>query len=162
MESWKADEQHSSRVVKSAERRCDSVKVRRKKIHPRQILEKSRNAVFFPMVRALGQSKSRPVKAAGAEVSGPRRNQKLHAAVAKSIFSSENAQNTSCSEHFSSDVEKLHAAIAKSVEKWHAAVARSTFWSENVQNTYVFAHFLKFTCRKISQLASSSVNQSVR
>ena len=29
------------------------------------MLEKSRNAVFFSMVRASGQSKSRPVKAAG-------------------------------------------------------------------------------------------------
>ena len=37
----------SSRVVKSVDRRCNSVKVKRKKIHPRQMLEKSRNAVFF-------------------------------------------------------------------------------------------------------------------
>ena len=45
-----------------------------------------------------GQSKSRPVKAAGAESCGQRRNQKLHAAVAKSAFGNENAQNTSVSE----------------------------------------------------------------
>ncbi len=32
--------------VESEERRCNSAKVR-KKIHPRQMLEKSRNAVFF-------------------------------------------------------------------------------------------------------------------
>ena len=37
----------SSRVVKSVVRRCNSQKVRRKKIHPREMLEKSRNAVFF-------------------------------------------------------------------------------------------------------------------
>ena len=37
----------SSRVIKSVDRRCNSQKVRRKKIHPRQMLEKSRNAVFF-------------------------------------------------------------------------------------------------------------------
>ena len=42
---WTIEKQ--SRVVKSAERRCNSAKVRRKKIHPRQMLEKSRNAVFF-------------------------------------------------------------------------------------------------------------------
>ena len=42
---WTVEKQ--SRVVKSAERRCNSAKVRRKKIHPRQMLEKSRNAVFF-------------------------------------------------------------------------------------------------------------------
>ena len=49
------------------------------------------------MIRVSGQSKSRPVKAAGAEVGAQRRNQKLHAAVAKSTFWS--VQNTSCS-HF--------------------------------------------------------------
>ena len=57
------------------------------------MLEKSRNAVFFAMIRGSGHSKSRPVKAAGAEVGAERINQKLHAAVAKSRFGSENAQN---------------------------------------------------------------------
>ena len=52
------------------------------------------------MIRVSGQSKSRPVKAAGAESCGPRRKQKLHAAVAKSTFGSENVQNMTCSEHF--------------------------------------------------------------
>ena len=40
------------------------------------------------------------------------------------------------------------------VEKLHAAVARSTFASQNVQNTCVSPHFLKFRCRKISQLVN--------
>ena len=48
-----------------------------------------------------GQSKSRPVKAAGAESCGQRINQKLHAAVAKSTFGREHVQNMRCSEHFS-------------------------------------------------------------
>ena len=52
------------------------------------------------MIRVSGQSKSRPVKAAGAEVSAQRRNQKLHAAVAKSTFESQNAQNMTALEHF--------------------------------------------------------------
>ena len=52
------------------------------------------------MIRVSGQSKSRPVKAAGAEACGQRRKQKLHAAVAKSTFGSQNAQNMTCSEHF--------------------------------------------------------------
>ena len=34
-------------VIKSEEGRCNSAKVRRKKIHARQMLEKSRNAAFF-------------------------------------------------------------------------------------------------------------------
>ena len=50
------------------------------------MLEKSRNACVFSMIRVSGQSKSRPVKAAGAESGGQGRNQKLHAAVAKTTF----------------------------------------------------------------------------
>ena len=41
------DEVKSEDEVESEEKRCNSAKVRRKKIHPRQMLEKSRNAVFF-------------------------------------------------------------------------------------------------------------------
>ena len=40
----------------------------------------------FSMIRVSGQSKSRLGKAAGAESCGQRRNQKLHAAVARSAF----------------------------------------------------------------------------
>ena len=43
---WRVDKQ-LSKAVKSDVKRCSSAKVRRKKIHPRQMLEKSRNAVFF-------------------------------------------------------------------------------------------------------------------
>ena len=52
------------------------------------------------MIRVSGQSKSRPVKAAGAESGGQRLNQKLHAAVAKSTFWSESAKKLTVSEHF--------------------------------------------------------------
>ena len=52
------------------------------------------------MIFVSGQSKSRSVKAAGAEVGAQKRNEKLHADLAKNAFSSENAQNTSASEHF--------------------------------------------------------------
>ena len=34
------------------------------------------------------------------------------------------------------------------VEKVHAVVARSTFWSQNVQNTATSDHFWKLRCRK--------------
>ena len=55
----------------------------------------------FSMIRVSGESKSRLVKAAGAEPCGQRRlNQKLQAAVARSAFSSENVQNTSASDPF--------------------------------------------------------------
>ena len=46
------------------------------------------------MIRVSGESKSRLVKAAGAESCGQRRNQKLHAAVARSTFSSQNVKKT--------------------------------------------------------------------
>ena len=49
---------------------------------------------------SVGSVEKRPVKAAGAEVSAQRRNQKLHAAVAKSTFESQNVQNMTASEHF--------------------------------------------------------------
>ena len=54
----------------------------------------------FSMIRAPGQSKSRPVKAAGAESGGQWINQKLHAAVAKSTFGSENVKKKLTPEHF--------------------------------------------------------------
>ena len=54
----------------------------------------------FPMIRASGESKSRLVKAAGAESCGERRNQKLHAAVARSTFWSQNAKKLTVSDHF--------------------------------------------------------------
>ena len=43
---WRVEKQ-VRQAVKSEGRRCTSAKVRRKKIHPRQMLETSRNAVFF-------------------------------------------------------------------------------------------------------------------
>ena len=54
----------------------------------------------YPMIRVSGDSKSRLVKAAGAESCGQRRNQKLHAVVARSTFSSQNAKKLTVSDHF--------------------------------------------------------------
>ena len=51
----------------------------------------------FPMICGSEGSKSRLAKAAGGEPAGQMRDEKLHAAVAKSTFTS---QNTTCSEHF--------------------------------------------------------------
>ena len=64
-------------------------KVRRKKMQVREMVGKSRNTVFFPMFCASGGSKSRLAKAAGAEVAGQMRDEKLHAVVARSTFGSE-------------------------------------------------------------------------
>ena len=45
-------------------------------------------------------SKSRLAKAAGAEVAARSRQEKWHAAVARSTFSNQNVQNTSAAERF--------------------------------------------------------------
>ena len=66
----------------------------------REKVGKSRNTVFFPMICGSGGSKSRLAKAAGAEPAGQRRDEKLHAVVARSTFPSQNAQNTPRSDHF--------------------------------------------------------------
>ena len=50
----------------------------------REKVEKSRNAVFFPMFCGSGGSKSRLAKVAGAEPSGQMRDEQLHAAVVRS------------------------------------------------------------------------------
>ena len=60
-------------------------KVRRQKMQVREKVGKSRNTVFFqcfvaPEGRKVGS------KAAGAEVAGQMRNEKLHAVVARSTF----------------------------------------------------------------------------
>ena len=49
----------------------------------------------FPMICGSGGSKSRLAKAAGAEPCGQMRDEKLHAAVARSSFASEKAKSTS-------------------------------------------------------------------
>ena len=56
--------------------------------------------LYFSNDPFFGESKSRLVKAEGAGLCGQRKNQKLHAAVARSTFSSENVQNTSVPDHF--------------------------------------------------------------
>ena len=72
------------------------------------------------MIRVSGESKSRLVKAAGAESCGQRRNQKLHAVVARSTFSSQNAKKLTVSDHFL---------------KFRGSLARSTFSSQNAKKT---------------------------
>ena len=73
---------------------------RKKEDTPAPNVREVAKCCVFSMIRLSGESKSRLVKAAGAESCGQRRNEKLHAAVARSTFSSQNAQNTTFSEHF--------------------------------------------------------------
>ena len=94
--------------------------------------------------------------------------EELHAAVARSTFSSKNVQNMSGSDHFlklrcgkiARRCSEKHIFKSKctkhvrfgqfffscDVEKLHAAVARSTFSSQNVQNMSGSDQFLKLRC----------------
>ena len=54
----------------------------------------SRETLWVPMIRFSKGSKSRLVKAAGAEPSGQMRNEKLHAVAAPSTYPRQNAQST--------------------------------------------------------------------
>ena len=139
MESWKADEKTSSRVVKSVDRRCNSQKVRRKKIHLREMLEKSRNAVFFQwfvcqVSRKVGLLKRRMRMEL---LKGDIKNctplwRKAHSEV--KMYKTWRVWTT----FVSSDVGKMHPPVAK-----------GTFGSENVQNMTCLDHFCKFRCRKM-------------
>ena len=54
----------------------------------------------FSMFCVSAGSKSNLAKAAGAEVALQRTQEKLHAAVARSTFSSQNVPLATCSDHF--------------------------------------------------------------
>ena len=98
--------------------------------------------------------------------------EKLHTAVARSTFPSQNVKKLTGSDHFLKlgCGKNLHAALARStfasqnvkkkwrsrtifwsqdVENLHVAVARSTFACQNVQDTCVLEHFWRFPCRLI-------------
>ena len=158
--------------AKSEERRCNSAKVRTKTFHRREMLEKSRKCYVFSMIRVSGESKSRLVKAAGAESCGRRKNEKFCAAVARSAFWSENVQNTSGSDHFFKlrcwKIERCCGE--KHICKWKCTKHVSAgplfevrmskkctpLWREAHFQVKMFEqltaseHFLKFRCQKIS------------
>ena len=102
---WKGSERRKAEMERVREKRkirrekSRRERVRRKKMQMREKVGKSRNTVF-PMVCGSGGSKSRLAKAAGAEPAGQMRDEQLHAVVARSTFPSQNAQNTSASDHF--------------------------------------------------------------
>ena len=102
------------------------------------MLEKSRNAVFFQwfvcrVSRKVGLLKRRVRRS---ELRGEIKN--CTPLWPKAHFEVKMLKNwRSRSTFWSSDVEKMHAAVAK-----------STFGNENAQNTTCSEHFWKFWCRK--------------
>ena len=131
--------------VKSRERRCNSAKVRRKKIHTRQMLEKSRIAVFFqwfvvPMSKNCTQKCTKHVSFVPLfEVPIPM---------------SKNCTPLWPEAHFQVKMWKTRQGRitfwSSDVEKLYAAVARSAFWSQNAKKLRVPKHFLTCRCPKIA------------
>ena len=102
--------------------------------------------------------------------------EKLHAAVARSTFQSQNVKKLTGSDHFlelrcgkmarrCSEKYIFKSKMYKTphgrtsfgscdVEKLHAAVARSTFQSQNVKKLTGSDHFLKLRCGKIARRCS--------
>ena len=117
------------------------------------------------MIRGSWCSKSRLAKAARAEVAVQQKNEKWHAAVAPSTFSSQNEQNTTFEIPMSNGTlwrkahfpVKMHNKVSltkfwnSDVKKWHAAVARSTCSSQNNKKLTGSGYFLKLRCRKMAR-----------
>ena len=82
------------------ETRSEKRKSQKKKDAGARKNRKAANHGVFPMICGSGGSKSRLAKAAGAEPSDRIKHEKLHAVMARSTFRSQNAQNTSATEHF--------------------------------------------------------------
>ena len=138
---WKSRWKSRWEEVKSEERRCNSAKVRRKKIHRREMLEKSRNAVFFQwfvcrVSRKVGSLKRR---VRSHVVRGEIKN--CTPLWREAHFQVKMLKNCRCRGAFSSsDVEKLHEAVAT-----------SAFSSQNVKKLRVREHLLKVRCGKIAR-----------
>ena len=98
---------------------------------------KLRIAMFFQWF----ESKSRLVKAAGAEAAVSLRHENLHAAVARSTFVSQNVQNTPCWDNF----EQFRC------RKFARRCGANTFATQNVKSMKASDHFLKFRCRKFAR-----------
>ena len=131
MDTWKAEKRSKVRR-KSSQKKVGSLERRYTRA---KCLESHES-----MIRSSGESKSRLAKAAGAELAAQHNNEKFHAAVARSTFSSQNAKKLTVPDPF----------LKFRSRKWHTAVARSTFASQNCKKMPVSDHFLKFQCRKIA------------
>ena len=91
------------------------------------------------MICGSGGSKSRLAKAAGAEPSGQRRDEKLHAVVARSTFGSQNVtKHTIVGPLLEVEMSK------KCTPLWREA----HFKVKHVKNTRGSDHFWKLRCRK--------------
>jgi hypothetical protein len=96
------EKQRWEELEKKGKKEDQRRKKQRKKMEVRERVEKDRKVAvhcLFPMICGSRGSKSGLAQAAGAEPSGQRRDEQLHAALVRSTFRSKNVQNTSASEH---------------------------------------------------------------
>ena len=122
--------------LKSKRRKCNGAKVRRKKIHPRQMLEKSRNAVFFQWFVCRGTRKIALLKrrAWSHAVRGEIKN-------CTPLWREAHFQVKRCKTRhlrsvlWSSDAQKLHVAVV-----------RSTFWTKHVSFGARFEVMMRKNC----------------
>ena len=82
------------------ERRSEKRKSQRKEDAGAREGSKAVKHHVLPMIFGSGGSESRLAKAAGAEPSGQIRDEKVHAAVARSTLPSQHVKNTTCSDDF--------------------------------------------------------------
>ena len=161
MDRWKAEQ------GRGREKR----KIRRKKSKKKEDADawKGRKVAkhcVFPMIWDSGGSKSRLAKAAGAEPAGQRRDEKLHAVVARSTLPSQNVKNTRGADHFGHlrCRKSARRCGAKHISKWKCTKHTSfgplfevemsekctPLWREaHFQvKMYKAHHFWKLRCRK--------------
>ena len=93
---WEESERRRAEEIRSEKRKSE----KKEDAGARKGRKVAKHCVF-PMICGSGGSKSRLAKAAGAEPAGQMRDEKFHAVVARSKFTSQDVQNTPCSEHFS-------------------------------------------------------------
>ena len=100
MKRWKSRGGKSQRRERASRRKSETRTSQKKEDAGARKGRKVAEHRVFPMICGSGGSKSRLAKAAGAEPSGQRREDKLHAVVARRTIPSQNVQNTSASEPF--------------------------------------------------------------
>ena len=128
-----SEDEKQRREVESEERSYNGAKVRRKKIHMREMLGEVAKCCVFPLICGSAGSKSRLLKAAAAEPCVQGRYEKLHTAVAPSTFVSQNV---------------LYKAYHSTATKWHAAVVPSAFTTQNLKKTDGRGPFLELGMSK--------------
>ena len=92
---WEEPERRSQEV-----RRSEKRKSQKKEDAGARKGRKVATHFFFPVICGSGGSKSRPAKAAGAEPAGQMRDEKLHAVVARSTFSTQKGKKLTVLDHF--------------------------------------------------------------